>query len=169
MLNRRTWRAVALFVTMAAGPASAQTIADSFAELRPLLKKGQTVIVTDASGQRVRGKVAEVSAASLTVLSPEARTFAEAAVTEIRAPAASSRQGALRGLAVGAGIGAALILTKCRNGPDCSYALKVAAGYAGIGMAIGAGIGARSNEDGRILYRQRWDYRLPPSARAARQ
>ena len=154
-LNRHIWSTLAVFVILAPSPAPAQATANSFAELQTVLKKGQTVMVTDASGQRVKGKVAEVSPSSLVVLIPEARTFAEGTVREIRAAAGSSRNGALIGLGVGGGAGVAIILAKCHNGPDCSYALKVGAGYAAIGAAIGAGIGALSNKGGRVVYRSR--------------
>ena len=115
-LNRHIWSTLAVFVILAPSPAPAQATANSFAELQTVLKKGQTVMVTDASGQRVKGKVAEVSPSSLVVLIPEARTFAEGTVREIRA-AGSSRNGALIGLGVGGGVGAAVILAKCDNGP----------------------------------------------------
>jgi hypothetical protein len=154
-LNRHMWSTLAVFVILSPSPAPAQTIANSFEELQTVLKKGQTVIVTDASGQRVKGKVADVSPSSLVVLIPEARTFAEGTVTEIRAAADSLRNGALIGVGVGVGAGVAVILAKCDNGPDCSYALKVGAGYAGIGAAIGAGIDALVNKAGRVLYRSR--------------
>lgn len=100
-LNRHMWRTLAVFVILAPSPAPAQTIANSFEELQAVLKKGQTVIVTDASGQRVKGKVADVSPSSLVVLIPEARTFAEGIVTEIRAAADSLRNGALIGVESG--------------------------------------------------------------------
>jgi hypothetical protein len=171
MLKRHIWSTLAVFGILGAGPASAQTIANSFEELQTVLKKGQTVVVTDASGQRVKGKVSDLSASSLVVVIPEARTFAEGTVTEIRSPAGSSRKGARIGGGVGAGLGAAVILAKCRNGPDCSYALKVGAGYAGIGAAIGAGIGALNNA-GRVVYRSRQHARslmLSPLLGNARQ
>ena len=88
-LNRHMSSTLAVFVILAPSPAPAQTIANSFEELQTVLKKGQTVIVTDASGQRVKGKMADVSPSSLVVLIPEARTFAEGTVTEIRTAADS--------------------------------------------------------------------------------
>ena len=59
----------------------------SFEELRRVLNNGQTVVVTDTSGQRTKGKVADVSSAppSVVMLVPQARTFPESAVAEIRA------------------------------------------------------------------------------------
>ena len=74
-LSRHMWSTLAVFVILAPSAAPAQTIANSFEELRTVLKKGQTIVVTDASGHRARGKVADVSPSSLVVLTPEARTF----------------------------------------------------------------------------------------------
>ena len=51
------WSTLALFVLLV--PAPAQTVANSFEELRQVLKKGQTVVVTDAGGQQTKGKVAD--------------------------------------------------------------------------------------------------------------
>jgi len=154
-LNRHMWSTLAAFVILAPSPTSAQTIANSFGELQTVLKKGQTITVTDASGERVKGKVADVSPSSLVAFIPEARMFAEGSVTEIRIAADSLKNGTLIGLGVGGGVGVAVILAKCDNGSDCSYALKVAAGYAGIGAAIGAGIDALLYKGGRVVYRSR--------------
>ena len=82
----------------------------------------------------------------LVVLIPETRTFAAGTVTEIRAAADSLRNGALIGVGVGVGAGVAVIIAKCNNGLDCNYALKVGAGYAGIGAGIGAGVDALLNQ-----------------------
>src|SRR5215218_8285963 len=76
-LNPRRWSTLAVFVILAPSPAPAQTVANSFEELQQVLKKGQTVVVTDASGQGTKGKVADVSPSSLVLLIPEARTFTE--------------------------------------------------------------------------------------------
>lgn len=66
-LKCHIWSTLALFVILVPSPAPAQTVVNSFEELRQVLKKGQTVIVTDASGQRTKGKVADVSPSSLVV------------------------------------------------------------------------------------------------------
>jgi hypothetical protein len=56
----------------------------SFTELQRILKVDETVVITDESGRQTRGKVADVSAASLTVLTPEKQTFLERSVAQIR-------------------------------------------------------------------------------------
>jgi hypothetical protein len=49
----------------------------------------------DTCGQRTTGRVADLSPSSLVVVVPDARTFAENAVTEIRGPD-TLRSGALK-------------------------------------------------------------------------
>jgi hypothetical protein len=153
-LNRHMWSTLAVFVILAPSPAAAQTVANSFEELRQVLKNGQAVVVTGASGQRTKGKVADVSTSSLVVFIPEARTFAEGAVAEIRGPD-TLRSGALTGLGVGAGAGLAMVAAMCADGPDCGPSVQVVGVAAGIGAAIGAGIDALLKNRGRVLYRSR--------------
>lgn len=97
-----------------APPVSAQDVATSFEQLRALVKPGDTVYVTDASGRRTKGKLGELSAASLELLVrqtqsdgsekwvPKAR-LSEGEVRQItRERHDSLWNGALIGLAVGA-------------------------------------------------------------------
>jgi len=51
-----------------ASAASAQTVVDSFARLPEVVKKGNVVMVTDEKGQQTKGKISELSPASLTIL-----------------------------------------------------------------------------------------------------
>ena len=170
-LNRHMWCTLAVFVIVAPSPAPAQTVASSFEELRQVLKKGQTVVVTDASGQQTKGKVADLSPSSLVVLIPDARTFAEGTVTEIRGPD-TLRSGAMTGLGVGAGAGLAMVAAMCADGPDCGPSVQVVGIAAGIGAAIGAGIDALLSNRGRVLYRshqQTFSLTISPLAAQHRQ
>ena len=151
-LKRHMWSTLAVFVFLAPSSAPAQPVANSFEELRQVLKKSQTVVVTDASGRQTKGKVADVSASSLVVSIPETRAFAEGTVREIRRTD-TSRNGALIGLVVGVGAGIAAIKAMCYDGPDCGPWLMVGAETAGIGAAIGAGIDALVNKGGKVIYR----------------
>lgn len=169
--KRYIWTTLAVFVMLAPSRAPAQTVANSFDELRQVLKKGQTVVVTDASGRQTKGKVSDVSPPSLVLLTPEARTFAEGTVTEIRRPD-PLRNGALTGLGVGVGAGIAIVRAMCADGPDCGPSLQVGTAAAGIGAAVGAGIDALLNKRGRVLYRSRQQtlsLRLSPLAGKDRQ
>ena len=146
-LNRHRWSALALFVILVPSPAPAQTVANSFDELRQVLKKGQTVVVTDASGQRTKGRVWDVSPSSVVVRSPEARTFTEGTVTEIRVTDSLSN-GALIGAAIGAGLATwDYLIDPSEPGNAVAFAMGI-----GMGTAIGAGIDALVNRGGKILY-----------------
>jgi hypothetical protein len=146
-LNPHMWSTLAVFVILAPSPAPAQTVANSFEELRQVLKKGQTVVVTDASGQRTKGKVADVSPSSLVVLIPEARTFTEGIVTEIRATDPLSN-GALIGAAIGTGLAMwDYLIDPSEPGNAVVFTVAI-----GLGTAVGAGIDALVNRGGKVLY-----------------
>ena len=146
-LKRHMWTTLAVFVILAPSPAPAQTIAYSFEELQTVLKKGQTVIVTDASGQRVKGKLADVSPSSLVVFIPEARTFAEGTVTEIRATD-PVWNGALIGAAIGTGLAVwDYLIDPSEPGNAAIFTVAI-----GLGTALGAGIDALVNRAGKAVY-----------------
>lgn len=143
--------AVALFPTSV----GAQTVAQSFDELQGMVKVGQIVFVTDETGRLTKGKIAHLSASSLTVLAPEKRTFGEGTVTQInRADAVWN--GALIGLGVGTIPGAWLGTVYCdecqhRAGPVLTGVLL----FGGLGAAIGAGIDGLVGKVGRLVYTSR--------------
>ena len=146
-LNPHMWSTLAVFVILVPRSAPAQTVSNSFDELRQVLKKGQTVIVTDASGQRTKGKVADVSPSSLVVLIPEVRTFTEGTVTEIRATDSLSN-GALIGAAIGTGLAMwDYLIDPSEPGNAAVFTVAI-----GLGTAVGAGIDALVNRGGKILY-----------------
>jgi hypothetical protein len=146
-LNPRMWSTLAVFAVLAPSPAPAQTAANSFDELRQVLKKGQTVVVTDANGQRTKGKVADVSPSSVMVLTPEARTFTEDTVTEIRVTD-PLKNGALIGAAIGTGFAMwDYLIDPSEPGNAAVFAVGI-----GLGTAIGAGIDALVNRGGKVLY-----------------
>ena len=149
-LNPYLWIMVAVVAILAPSLALAQTVASSFEELGQVLKKGQTVVVTDASGQQVRGKVRDLSPSSLTVLIPDARTFGEGAVAEVRRPN-SWKTGAL----IGAGVGAGLAIWDYSIDPSEPGNAAVTAFAIGLGTAIGGGIDALVGKGGKLLYRPR--------------
>jgi hypothetical protein len=162
-LKGQGWTALAVFITLAPNPAPAQPVATSFEELRQVLKPGQTVLVTDSSGQQIKGRVAQLppSPSSLVLLAPKARTFAEGTVTEIRAT-----DSLLNGALIGGGIGMALatwdyLIDPSEPGNAAIYAVAI-----GGGTAIGVGID-RLIAGGRVLYharQQRPSVRISPFA-----
>ena len=140
---------VLLILGITPGAARAQTPATSFEELRRILKNGQTIVVTDTSGQRIKGKVRDVSTSppSLEIAGPAPRTFQAAAVAEIRAT-----DRVLNGALIGAGVGTGLALWDYLIDPSEPGNGIIFGVAIGLGTAIGAGIDALL--DGRrVLYR----------------
>jgi hypothetical protein len=98
-LNRR-WLGGLMFAAVFPNNAQAQVVARSFDDLQRILKVGEKVVVTEDSGEQTRGKVANVSATSLTVLTPGKQLFLERTVAQIR------RSDSLwNGALIGAGVG----------------------------------------------------------------
>ena len=142
---------VPLLVT--APQASAQVVATSFEELRPLVKTGDTIYVTDPSGRKTKGRLGELSASSLELLirktGPDGReTFvpqarlSERDVKQILLERRDSLwNGMLIGLAVGAG---PLLLAEAAIGGSCTYDSTGCLHYIALYITgpIGAGIGA---------------------------
>jgi accessory colonization factor AcfC len=61
------WRLCGVLLVGAAlvsSRASGQSVALSFAELQPLLKEGQRIVVTDGAGQTIKGEVRDISPSS---------------------------------------------------------------------------------------------------------
>lgn len=146
-LNPRIWSTLAVLAILAPSPAPAQTASDSFDALRQVLKKGQTVVVTDANGRRTKGKVADVSPSSVVVFTPEARTFTEDTVAEIRVTDPLSN-GALIGAAIGTGFALwDYLIDPSEPGNAAVFAVGI-----GLGTALGAGIDALVNRGGTVLY-----------------
>ena len=96
------------FAVFVAASADAQELAGTFEQLRVLVKTGDALTVTDGAGQPVRGKLAHLSASSLVLnVSGTNREFQSAEVNTIEKRGSDSlRNGALIGMAVGAGLAA---------------------------------------------------------------
>ena len=145
---------IAALIILAAATAEAQELAGSFDQLRVLVKPGDTITVVDDSGQRVQGKVSSLSdsALSLTVSgTPRQFLSTEVNTIEKRGPD-SLKNGALIGLAIGGGIGAAgmIALAATADDPGPFVAVGVLM-YGGIGAGIGAGFDALI-EGRRVIY-----------------
>lgn len=141
-------------------PVSAQDVATSFEQLRGLVKAGDTVYVTDANGKRTKGKLGELSPASLELLVrqtqsdgsekwvPKAR-LSEGEVRQITLERRDSlKNGTLIGLAVGGGLALAVVV-QAYHFCSCSepYTVFPAALFdVGAGVGIGAAIDALNFE-----------------------
>ena len=133
--------------------ANAQVVATSFEELRPLVKSGDTIYVTEANGRKTRARLGELTPSSLEILvrktGPDGReTFvpqsrlAEHDVRQIQIDRGDSvLNGTLIGLAV---VGGPWLLA-CNPATDWCYYNDGANLYRVIALVtsgIGAGIGA---------------------------
>ncbi len=121
-----------LVVLGATATAEAQGIANSFTELRLLVRPGDTVSVTNTTGGEVTGKIAELSPSALALMVEGHRQdLREVDVTAIRQRRSDSLQnGAFIGLCIGAGYGGAAVLTWPH--PETRWALTV--------IAVGGGM-----------------------------
>ena len=146
-------RIVAL-ITLVAASAEAQELAGTFDQLQVLVKPGDTLTVTDDAGERIRGKLSQLSTSSLVLnVSGTQREFQSDEVKRIEKRGPDSlKNGALIGLAIGAGI-AGLGIAASVNSSDADAGLFVIAGliYSGIGAGIGVGIDALV-EGRRVIY-----------------
>ena len=120
------WSAV-LVCLLLGSDAAAQTPVRSFAELQPLLKLGQTVIVTPDTGDKTTGQVVSILGNQLEIWEGATRyVFTEDAVRRIQYED-STWNGRLIGFAAGALLARAYV-AKCRSTPfperssDCETA-----------------------------------------------
>lgn len=155
MVRWRVWLAFALCIGTAT-IVQAQEVASSFEQLRLLVKPGDTVIVTDTSGQGVTGRIAELSSSSLRLLvNGSRRDVAEIEVRMIkRKEHAALGTGAKWGFAIGAAAGLAVVLATgcCNHEEGGAWVLPLAVGlYGGVGSGIGIAVSA-SNRTQRLVY-----------------
>ena len=160
--------------------ASAQVVATSFGELQTLVKTGDTIDVTDASGRKTKGRLGELSASSLELLvrktGPDGReTFvpqARLSERDVRQIQLEKRDSVWNGTLIGAAPGTAIgvLILFFGAGCDC-YTVESRAPIAlgtmlfagGIGAAIGAAI------DASIIERISVFFQAPPQRSSAVQ
>jgi hypothetical protein len=145
---------IAALIILVAATAEAQELAGTVDQLRVLVKPGDKLTVVDDSGQRVEGKVSSLSASALSLtVSGATRQFLSTEVNSIEKRGPDSlKNGALIGLAIGAGIGAAgmIALAATADDPGPFIAVGVLM-YGGIGAGIGTGFDALI-EGRRVIY-----------------
>ena len=130
-----------------ASPNAAGQEAQSFEQLKLLVKPGDKIYVTDSSGIITKGKIGGLTTSTLTLLSDKKTLdLAEKDVSRIRQWRHDSlKNGTLIGMGVGLGLGLAGTIVFCHDGwADCDggEAVAVVAIYGGLGAAIGVGIDA---------------------------
>ena len=149
---------------MSAAPARAQgtPAVDSFTQLQVIVKLGDTITVTDATGRQAEGSILALSASTLVLLAEgrrrELREHEVAAISQRRPD--SLKNGAVWGLGAGAASGFVLsglgsAAASIGAGPDAGVSAgHVVAGtvlMAGIGTGIGMAIDALIKSD-RVIY-----------------
>jgi hypothetical protein len=139
--------------------AASQEPAESFDQLKTRVKVGDTIWVTDAQGREIKGKIRELTPASLTLDRGAAgRNFAAADVGRVRLRVDDSLlTGTLIGLGTGLAAGAAM-LGQGDEDPTSGGIVGAALLFGGVGAAVGAGI------DG-LIHGKRDVYRAGPTAR----
>jgi hypothetical protein len=152
------WRRIALgfFFLGVAGPAAAQGIARSFDQLQLLVRPGDKVTVTDASGREATGRIVDLSP-SMLVLSAGGPPLqlSEPDVREIQQRRSDSlANGAIWGLAVGSAIATGLVVAFREDSDDLAPAVGVIAVYGGIGAGIGVGVDALISRR-HVIYQRR--------------
>jgi hypothetical protein len=144
--NSRTPLFAGLFAAALLVPATttAQALAGNLDQLRVLVKVGDTLNVTDASGREVRGRVISLSASALELaVGGQSRSFGDNDITSIRQRRGDSlRNGTLIGLGVGAGIGALCFALAATEDDTVGFGVACMGVYSGLGAAIGVGIDA---------------------------
>jgi len=136
--------------------------AQSFEQLRILVKAGDVVSVTDAGGTTSTGQVVELSSSSLRLrMGSLTRELLQADVRKIDQRRRDSLgNGALIGFLVGGGVAATAVLASC--GDDRSFVnlcegavpLAVVGLWGGLGAGIGIGVDA-------LIVRSQTIYRAP--------
>ena len=138
---------ISAFLLLASLKAGAQP-AQSFEQLQMLVKLGDNVSVTDATGVVTEGQIAGLSSSALRLrVNSMIRDLSESDVNTIsqRRPD-SLKNGTLIGAGIGLGVGAGILAGFCGGDYDCEGNPGEVAGYlalySGIGAAIGAGVDA---------------------------
>ncbi len=140
-LNRRLLRICVLALLVGPRAAEAQT-ATTFEDLQQMVRANDLIVVTDEAGQKIKGRVVDVSASALGVSAPDrssgapkTRMFAEGSVMEITA-ADPVWNGAIIGAAAGIGFATwDYLIDPSEPGNAAIFVVAL-----GLGTAIGAGI-----------------------------
>jgi hypothetical protein len=145
---------IAALIILATGAAEAQELAGTFDQLRVLVRPGDKLTVIDDSGQRVEGRVSSLSSSALDLtVSGKPRQFLSTDINTIEKRGPDSlKNGALIGLAIGGGIGAAGMIALAGTADNPAALVAVGAlMYGGIGAGIGTGFDALI-EGRRVIY-----------------
>jgi hypothetical protein len=148
---------IALLLALVATAGQAQELASSFDQLRGLVRSGDVVRLTDATGREVLGTITQVSSSSLWILSNSSqREFLDRDIATLRRRRSDSvANGAMMGFAVGATLGTLAGRTFVREhggGGKAAIPMFVLF-FGGLTGSIGAGIDAMTYSDQMIYAR----------------
>jgi hypothetical protein len=140
-------------VFVAPHQANAQVVATSFEELRPLVKRGDTIYVTEANGRKTKARLGELTPSSLEILvrktgSDGRETFvpqSRLAERDVRQVQIDRGDSVLNGTLIGLAVVGGPWLLACNPATDWCYYNDGANLYRMIALitsGIGAGIGA---------------------------
>ena len=151
------------FALLVAHPIEAQELATTFDQLRVLVKEHDTLTITDGNGQRLRGRLWQLSSARLVLdVSGSLREFEGVDVDTIQMRKADPLgNGALTGMAIGAGLASAAVASQTSGG-GLGWSPLVALVYGGIGSGIGACVDALIERDRVIYARSRASISIAP-------
>jgi hypothetical protein len=164
MISRSTLTAILLSFVLPVA-ASAQAVATSFEELRSLVKPGDTIHLTDATGRTISGRLADLSASSLEVLvrdiAPDGReSRRRLSESEVGQILVQRRDPVWRGTLIGLGVTALPAVWLISYGSQATregYSTGeelIGTGVVlfGVGAGIGALIDAAINERTLVFY-----------------
>lgn len=140
-------------VLLSIAPAEAQELAGTFDQLRVLVKTGDTLTITAATGSRTQGRLSELTGSSIILnVSGAMRHFqSEDVDTVTKRGSDSLKNGALTGMAIGGGLAALAIGISGVSGEDSGWVALASLVYGGIGAGIGVGVDALIEGD-RVIY-----------------
>lgn len=161
-----------IVLVLAAATVHAQDATTSFDQLPQLLRQGETVTVTAASGTVLKGRVVDVSPSALALsVHGQLREYAADDVLKItRTRTASIGKGAAWGAGIGAGFFG--ILGVMAGGSDCAECLtRQVLMSTGISAGIGAGFAALSISEHLLFVKPSRSVRLnvAPAISASRK
>jgi hypothetical protein len=146
-----------LFTVVGSAVASAQEIASTFDQLRVLVKSGDKITVTDASGRETSGRIETLSSSALALLIDGARReFTPTEVSAIRQRKPDTlATGAKIGFGIGAGLGLLVgsALASEYDEIDGGEVVLISLMYGALGAGIGVGIDAMVTREQVIFAR----------------
>lgn len=153
------WKCILLSLCVAVWPAAgyAQATAKTLDELRLLVKVGDRVSVTDSEGRVTRGSITLLSPTRLVLdVNGAPNEWNEASVARISQRRADSlANGALWGLAIGAGLATtAVVVVAADEGFDsegAGWAALAIGIYSALGAGVGVGVDALIRKD-QVIY-----------------